>query len=223
LGRTLLLSLSICFGLFWFIIHVILTAKVQRKQYFQPTRYHQNISKLQCSSGRRVATISKTLTFEVPQISVNFLPLRFVGFCLWLGPRAAAPEAEHRCIGQAAKATIPWSSGSSRRRRPWMRRTVTVVASEEDLRRNLMRMGFRCQEVSEDVDGWYTFFVVYICSLFVKNVSQKTLANIVVFFWCVYVSASLCLQCTDKTCCIDNFSLTMFWSDHCNPELITNF
>ena len=62
----------------------------------------------------------------------NFSPsFRWVLPAAW--PRAAAPEAKHRCTGQPSKATIPWSSGSSRRRRPWMHRTEMAVASEEDL------------------------------------------------------------------------------------------
>ena len=75
-----------------------------------------------------MAKISKTSTFEVPKFSENF-PL---GSARGL-PRAAAPEAKHLCTSQLSKATIPWSSGSSRRRRPWMRRAKTAMASEEDI------------------------------------------------------------------------------------------
>ena len=72
--------------------------------------------------------ISKTSTFEVPKFSQSFLLFVSVGFCRGL-PRAAAAEAKHRCNWQPSKATTPWSSGSSRRRRPW---TATAVASEKD-------------------------------------------------------------------------------------------
>ena len=91
-----------------------------------------------------MATISKTLTFEVPKVfSDIFLPFVPFGFC----PAASAsgsraPEAEHRCTRQPTTATTPWRSGSWRRRPPWMRRTTTAVASEEDLgRENLLRDG----------------------------------------------------------------------------------
>ena len=87
-----------------------------------------------------MAKISKTLTFEVPKFSQSFLPLVPLSSACGL-PRAAAPEATHRCTSQPAKAAIPWSSGSSRQRRPWMRRTDFAVASEKDLRENLLRHG----------------------------------------------------------------------------------
>ena len=61
-----------------------------------------------------------------------FLPFVWVLPVAW--PLAAAPEAARRCIGELSKATIPWSSGSLRRRRSWIRRTMWAVASEEDLR-----------------------------------------------------------------------------------------
>ena len=76
----------------------------------------------------------RTLTFEAPKIFSEFSSpssFRWVLPVAW--PRAAAPEAGHRCSWQPSKAAIPWSSGSSRRRRPWMRRTKTAVASEEDI------------------------------------------------------------------------------------------
>ena len=93
-----------------------------------------------------MAPIYKTLTLEAPKLSHSFsLPFVWVLPAAW--HRAAAPEAKHLCIGQPAAATIPWSSGSSRRRRPWMHRTKRAAASEEDFG------GFRCEEVNEDVDG----------------------------------------------------------------------
>ena len=81
-----------------------------------------------------MAAISKTSTFEVPKIFSEFFSPSFLWVLPAALPRAAAPEATHRCTSQLAKAAIPWSGGSSRRRRPWMRRTnITAVASEEDL------------------------------------------------------------------------------------------
>ena len=71
--------------------------------------------------------------------SLRFLPVAW--------PRAAAPEATHRCTSQLAKAATRWSSGCSRSRWPWMRRTVRAVASDEDWGGNLMKHGI------EDVDG----------------------------------------------------------------------
>ena len=81
-----------------------------------------------------MATISKTLTFEAPKFSQSFAPPSFPWVPPVTWPRAAAPEAKHRCIGQPSAATIPWSSGSSRPRRPWMHRAVMAVASDEDSR-----------------------------------------------------------------------------------------
>ena len=80
-----------------------------------------------------MAKISKTSTFEAPKFFSEFFSPSFCWVLPVAWPRAAAPEAKHRCTWQPAKATIPWPSGSSRRRRPWMRRTKMAVASEEDL------------------------------------------------------------------------------------------
>ena len=90
-----------------------------------------------------MATVFKTSTFEVPKIFSEFSPLRLGSVLPAARPRAVAPEAKHRCTSQPMKATIPWSSGSSRRRRLWMtRRTNTAVASEEDIGEgNLMKHG----------------------------------------------------------------------------------
>ena len=89
-----------------------------------------------------MATISKLVTFEVPEIFSEFFSPSFRWVLPVAWPRAAAPEAGHRCTGQPPKATIPWSSGSWRRRRPWMRRTDSAVASEEDIGEgNLMKRG----------------------------------------------------------------------------------
>ena len=80
-----------------------------------------------------MAKISKTSTFEEPEIFSEFFSPSFRWVLPVAWPRAAAPEAKHRCTGQPSKATIPWSSGSWRRRRPWMCRKKTAVASEEDI------------------------------------------------------------------------------------------
>ena len=107
-----------------------------------------------------VVKFSKTSTFEVHKIFSEFCSPSF-GWVLpvaWL--RAAAPEAQHRCTWQPTKAAIPWSSGSWRRRRPWMHRPQRAVASETS-----WGMGLRCEEVNEDVDGlsvsWISFITSY--------------------------------------------------------------
>ena len=67
------------------------------------------------------------------------------------GPRAAAPEATHRCFSQPEAATMSSSSGSSRPRRRWMRRTKTAVASDEgfEVGKPLEAMGSSREEVDE--------------------------------------------------------------------------
>ena len=79
-----------------------------------------------------MAKISDTLTFE-PKIFSEFFSPSFRGVLPVAWPRAAAPEAKHLCTRQLPWAMIPWSSGSWRRRRPWMHRTIGAVASEEDI------------------------------------------------------------------------------------------
>ena len=124
--------------MFWFIIHDIFTElpKSQRQQFFQPTQCHQNISKPQCSLSPGMIfewpQFPKLRLLRCPKFCPNFLPFVSLGSACGL-PRTAAPEAKHHCTWQPTKATIPWSSGSSRRRRPWMPRTKAAVASEEDL------------------------------------------------------------------------------------------
>ena len=61
-------------------------------------------------------------------------------------------------------------------------------------------------------------------SVFVEKISQTTFApTLGVFLVAFTFSAPLLFQCTDKTCSIDDFSLIIFWSDHCSPKLVTNF
>ena len=80
-----------------------------------------------------MATISKTSTFAAPKFSQSFSPLPFPSGSVcgaWaMGPQL--PEAEHRCAAQPPTATMWSSSGSSRPRRRWMRRTKSAVASDE--------------------------------------------------------------------------------------------
>ena len=80
-----------------------------------------------------MATISKTSTFAAPKFSQSFSPLSFPSGSAcgaWaMGPRL--PEAEHRCTWQPRTAASRSSSGSSRPRRRWLRRTKTAVASDE--------------------------------------------------------------------------------------------
>ena len=90
-----------------------------------------------------------------------FLPFRSVGFCLRaLGPRAAAPEAEHRCTTQPSTATFPPSRGSSRPGQRWMCRTNTAVASGRRIwgRKTILEaMGTLHEEVDEMLICVFTF------------------------------------------------------------------
>ena len=92
-----------------------------------------------------------------------FLPFVLLGSARGL-PRAAAPEAKHLFSSQLAAATIPWSSGSSRRRRPWMHRAIGAVASEEDIGgetswgMRLLWSVWRCWWFKCFVDFVYHFF-----------------------------------------------------------------
>ena len=112
----------------------------------------------------------KLWLFEVPKIFSEFF---FPSFCWVLPaawPLAAAPEAKHRCIWQPRTATIPWSSGSSRRRRPWMRRAKRAVASEEDLGGKPLKQGIPLWG-SEWRCWWFKLFVIipYTSILFLKE------------------------------------------------------
>ena len=138
-----------------------------------------------------MATTSKTSTFEVPKIFSDFFSPSFGWVLPVAWSRAAAPEATHRCTWQPTKAVIPWSSGSSRRRRPWMHRTTRAVASEEDLGGKLHEaLGFRCEEVYEDVDrsnvSWILFITSYgKCASVPKHLHQ----HFVLFFVITIVSS----------------------------------
>ena len=86
------------------------------------------ISKPQCSLHPGGVWLSghnfQSFDFWGVKFFVQFSPLRSVGFCL---PPAVTPEAGHRCIWRPWGATSWSSSGSSRPRRPWMRRRKTAV------------------------------------------------------------------------------------------------
>ena len=121
----------------WFIIHDILTAKKPKATVFSTnsmsSKHPQNHIVPQVQGGFLSGHNFQDFDFWGAQILWEFFSPSFGWVLPVAWPRAAAPEAEHRCTAQPAKATIPWSSGSSRRRRPWMLRTKRAVASEEDL------------------------------------------------------------------------------------------
>ena len=100
-----------------------------------------------------MSTMSKTSPFEVPKFSQKFSPLSVPlgSACGLWGPRAAAPEATHRCTTQPSTARFPLSSGSSRPRQRWMRRTTLAVASDEGFggENPLEAMGSLREEVDE--------------------------------------------------------------------------
>ena len=147
-----------------------------------------------------MATISKTSTFEVPKFSQSFFPLRSVGFCLRAWPRAAAPEATHRCTRQPGRAPIRSSSGSSRPRRPWMRRPTTAVASDEGFgEKTLLRQWDRCEEVDEMLIRFRVpVFGGYCFHIFWNGCRQNNLhQDFVVFFVitiCISLSTSSCFS-----------------------------
>ena len=92
-------------------------------KHFKTTMFRKFREELECPHFPKLPLL------RCPNFLRFFLPFRSVGFCLRaLGPRAAAPEAEHRCIGQPGTATFPSSRGSSRPRQRWMCRTTTAVA-----------------------------------------------------------------------------------------------
>ena len=104
----------------------------------------------------------------------NFLKVKF---CLRLGPRAAAPEATHRCIRQPGRATLWSSSGFSRPRQRWIRRTTGAVASDEGFGR-----GDRCEEIA----AMLIRFIVQVLVAFVltfcgKRANTTCNTNFVVF------------------------------------------
>ena len=160
-----------------------------------------------------VATISKTSIFGVLR---SLLPLRFrrVLPAAWtMG--GAAPEAEHRCIGQPRRATFRSSSGFSRPRQRWMRRRMTAAASDEDLGREnpLEAMGSLCDEV----DGMLMVQVLNT-SLFCGKCFAKTCGTDIVC--CSLCSRPYCSDTSSWTdsLWIDDFSLETERHVHHNPN-----
>ena len=101
-----------------------------------------------------------------------FFPFLSFRFCLRGWPWAAAPEAKHRCTLQPRTATIGSSSGSSRPRRSWMRRTTKMaVASEEDLGANLLRHEIVVRKWVEC--WWFKFLMRILISFPMESVSPN--------------------------------------------------
>ena len=124
-------TINICFGDFWSVFFSI--------KFSWDMMWNCTCSTAQLHSNSQRDEFSPLL-------------LRWVLPAAW--PRAAAPEATHRCAWQPAQATIPWSRGSPRPRRPRMRETFRAMASDEDWGENLMKHGIPLWgEVNEDVDG----------------------------------------------------------------------
>ena len=169
----------------------------QRYHVFQATRWPQDISKRQCSLslgrfsiGFWLATISKISAFEAPKFFQSFSLLGSV-LPAGLGRGAAAPEATHRCTTQPWRATKWSSSGSSRPRRPWMRRTATAVASDEDLLgKTSWGNGIFTWGSGWNVDGSSSFDT----SLFVVSVLPKTCGTDI-----LYCSLWSRLYCADTS------------------------
>ena len=152
----------ICFlrdGTFFKFPQSILTANLVHMAFFSQFDVIKTSSKPHCSwsSGRifEGPQFPKLRLLRCPNFLRPFLPFVWVLPAPW--PRAAAPEAEHRCTGQPSEATIPWPSGSSRRRRTWMRRTITAMASEEDIGGEISR-GLGIPLWSEWRCWWFKFF-----------------------------------------------------------------
>ena len=126
-----------------------------------------------------VATISKTSTFEVPKFSENFSPLRLGSACC-LGLRFPRQHtAAHgslrrpRFRGRAAPGG-EGGRGCEDQPGPWPRRRILVGKPHEAL-------GFRCEEVNEDVDGslMVPLFGGYFFTIF-----WKACQNICTNVWC---------------------------------------
>ena len=130
--------------------------------------------------------------FEVRKGSQNFSPLRSVGFCLRLGPGAPAPEASHRCIWQLRRVTSGSSSGFSRP----VSRTLTAVASDEDLRGDtFLRQRNRCEEVDEMLIQYVFIFCGYSFHFCVENMPKHFVPSFFVLFCDQNCFVSLSLIC----------------------------
>ena len=177
-----------------------------------------------------VATISKTCKFEVPKIFSDFFSPSFRWVLPVAWPRAAAPEAKHRCTLQPSKATIQWSSGSWRRMRPWMRRTDAAVASEEDLvGKPHEALGFRCEgkwmkmksESGRNVDA--SSFLVARYQFLWRESAKILFAPTFGVFCCLYVFCTPFVTEIYRVYRQDRHVLLTIRSDHFIPKLITNF
>ena len=135
-----------------------------------------------------MATISKTSTFEVPKFLSEFSPLRSVGFCLWLGLGLPLPRRNTAALGSPQRQRFRGRAapggeggrGCRDQRQLWPRGRILGRKPHEAL-------GFRCEEVNEDVDGslmvplgmpWDS---VVKCIVFVERISQKTFCT---NMWC---------------------------------------
>ena len=94
-------------------------------------------------------------------------------------PRAAAPEAKHRCMWQPRTATTRSSNRSSRPRQRWMwRRTNGAAASGEDLEwKNSWGNGIFAWGSGWNVDS-IQGFSWFVFSLFMESVSQNMCTTI---------------------------------------------
>ena len=180
------------------------TASIEhhRQQFFQPTRCHQNILK----------------THNVPQVQGGFLSghnfqnfdfwgagniliifLRSVGCCLWLGLWPWLPRLDTAAHGSPQRPRFrgpaaPRGEGEPEcegQGRPWPRRRIWGG--------NLMKHGislwgseWRCWRFTDGSTFWWILFYLFVSFLAFTS------------------SAPLLLQCTDKTCSIDGFSLAIF-------------
>ena len=122
-----------------------------------------------------MATISKTSTFEVPKFLSEFSPLRSVGFCLWLGLGLPLPRRNTAALGSPQRQRFrgraaPGSEGGRGcrdQRQLWPRGRILGRKPHEAL-------GFRCEEVNEDVDGslMVQLFGGYCFHNFLEGVSK---------------------------------------------------
>ena len=96
----------------------------------------------------------KLRLLRCPKFSENFSPLRSVGLCLrlGLGPRLLRRNTAARGSLQRPRFRGPAAlrgeggRGCEAQRPPWPRRRILVGKPHEVL-------GFRCEDVNEDVDG----------------------------------------------------------------------
>ena len=191
------------------------------------------------SSGRNIEwpRFSKLRLLRRPNFSPNFSPPSFHWVLLVAWPPAEAPEAEHRCTRQPPSATIPWSSGSWRRRRLWTRRTKTAMASEGDIWGGNFMMTWdsvvrKWMKTNVEVDEM--LMVQVFCQILFSDVfnfcGENQPKNICTNIWSFFLPARFLhpflLQCKDKTCSNDDFSLAIFricWWFKCFVDFVYHF